>query len=209
MNENARTDVHLVWLTGPSCDGCTVSVIGDTTVATFEELLQGRVAGLPRVRLVHTALSFEQGESYLDLVRRAERGELDPFVLVVEASIPQAAPGGGSYAWKGSEGGRLVDVREWVRRLGPRASAVLAVGDCGVFGGPHSEGSNPSGAAGVESVLGERYRSRFGLPVVNLPGCAVPPVVLATLAAVLRRSQGQGPALDLDELGRPRFAYPD
>ena len=95
MSVDTLSDVHLVWLTGPSCDGCSISVIGDATMAPLEEWLQGRVADLPRLRLVHTALAFEHGETYLDVVRRAERGEVDPFVLVVEASLPQAVPGGG------------------------------------------------------------------------------------------------------------------
>ena len=201
---------HLVWLTGPSCDGCTIGALGDTTVGGLEALLVGRVAGLPRIELVHPALSFDSGDRFVEHMRRAANGELEPFALIVEASIPnEQLANGGFFSALGEEDGRKLSVSEWVDRLAPRAAVVVGYGDCGVWGGPHSLKPNPVGATGVGVHLGVGYRSTLGLPVINLPGCCAPPVLLSTLATLLRYARGDGPPLELDELNRPLGAYPE
>src|SRR5215217_2880611 len=52
--------VHAFWLAGMSCDGCTVSVTG-ATAPSVEDLLLGRMPGVPRVVLHHSVLSAEAG----------------------------------------------------------------------------------------------------------------------------------------------------
>lgn len=211
QRETPSNDVfHLVWLTGPSCDGCTVGAIGDTTAGGIEALLAGTVPGLPRVALVHPALSFESGEEFVEQLRRAERGDLGPFALIVEASIPdERRANGGFFSGLGEDEGTPIPIAAWVSRLAPRAAVVVAFGDCGVWGGPHSLEPNPVGATGVGVHLGIGYRSALDLPVINLPGCCAPPVLIATLAAILHHAHGDGPALELDDTNRPRFAYPE
>ena len=206
-----RDDVfHLVWLTGPSCDGCTIGALGETTAGGLEALLAGTAAGLPRLVVVHPALSFDSGDAFIEHLRRAARGALDPYALIVEASIPdERLAQGGFFAGLGEENGAPVPIAVWVDRLAPRAAAVVAFGDCGVWGGPHALEPNPVGATGAAMHLGVGYRSALGLPVVNLPGCCAPPVLIATLATILTHARGQGPALDLDDMNRPRSAYPD
>lgn len=202
--------VRLVWLTGPSCDGCTIGVIGDTTAGGLEALLAGKVAGLPRIELIHPALSFESGELFVEQLRRASEGGSDPFALIVEASIPdETLAGDGFFSAVGEEQGRPITIAEWVDRLAPRAAVVIAFGDCAVWGGPHSLEPNPVGATGVGVHLGANYRSRLGLPVINLPGCCAPPVLISTLAAVIMHAQGSGPPLELDDTNRPRGMYPE
>lgn len=202
--------VRLVWLTGPSCDGCTVGAIGDETAGGLESLIAGRVPGLPRIEVIHPALALDSGDQFVEHMRRASRGELDPFALIVEASIPdEALAGEGFFSGLGEERGRPVTIAEWVDRLAPRAAVVIAFGDCGVWGGPHSLAPNPVGATGVGVHLGAEYRSALGLPVINLPGCCAPPVLIATLAAVIMHAQGTGPPLELDDTNRPRGLYPE
>lgn len=201
---------HLVWLTGPSCDGCTVGAIGDVTAGGLEALMAGTVDGLPRIDVVHPALSFDSGEQFIEHLRRASVGDLDPFALIVEASIPDERQArGGFFAGLGEENGRPVPIATWVDRLAPRAAVVVAFGDCGVWGGPHSLLPNPIAATGVGVHLGVAYRSTLKLPVINLPGCCAPPVLISTLATVLKHARGDGPPLELDDTNRPRFAYPD
>ena len=200
---------HLVWLTGPSCDGCTIGALGDTTGGGLEALLTGQIDGLPRIDLVHPALSFESGDQFIEFLRRADRGELDPFALVVEASIPdESLANGGFFSALGEHEGQPISIAEWVDRLSRRAAVVLAFGDCGVWGGPHSLEPNPVGATGVSSRLGLGYRSALGLPGSNLPGCCAPPVLLSTLITLLKHARGDGPSLELDDTNRPRAAYP-
>lgn len=52
-------------------------------------------------------------------------------------------------------------------------------------------------------------RSAMGLPVVNLPGCCAPPILLSTLAVLRRHARGDGPPLELDDTNRPLEAYPE
>lgn len=207
----ARLDLfNLVWLTGPSCDGCTIRALGDATAGGIETLLSGGLEGFPLVRLYHPALSFDSGSRFVDQLRRAEKGELDPFALIVEASVPRetdAAPG--FFASLGEENGTPITIPQWLDRLAPRASVVVAWGDCGVFGGPHASEPNPIGATGAWTYLGLEYRSTLGLPVVNLPGCAAPPVLTQTLIAVVKWAQGEADLPALDDTNRPLFAYPD
>ena len=74
--------VYVIWLAGGSCDGCSISVLGATN-PPLEHLLGGLVPGLPQLVLWHTALSYESGREYLEGLRAAERGELQPYVVVL------------------------------------------------------------------------------------------------------------------------------
>src|SRR5262245_33246886 len=85
---SAPTEVHVVWITaGLSCDGDTVSVTA-ATQPSLEDLMAGALPGVPRLVLHNPVLAYEAGEGFLASLRRAADGELDPFVLVVEGSIP-------------------------------------------------------------------------------------------------------------------------
>ena len=81
-------EVHILWITaGMSCDGDSVSV----TVAeqpSIEDILLGAIPGLPKVHLHNPVLAMEVGDEFMKYFYQAERGELDPFVLVMEGSIP-------------------------------------------------------------------------------------------------------------------------
>ncbi|HVL68248.1 MAG TPA: hypothetical protein VM364_13380 [Vicinamibacterales bacterium] len=201
---------NLVWLTGPSCDGCTIRALGDASHGGIEALLTGAVEGLPRVDLYHPALSFDTGDAFIEHLRRAAAGHLDPFALIVEASVPDerlAEPG--FFAGLGEDEGVPTGIGRWLDRLAPRAAVVIGWGDCGAFGGPHANDPNPAAATGAWTYLGLDYRSTLGLPVINLPGCAAPPVLTDTLIAILRWAQGAGELPPLDDTNRPLFAYPD
>ncbi|MDP9391029.1 MAG: hydrogenase expression protein HypE, partial [Actinomycetota bacterium] len=72
---------------------------------------------------------------------------------------------------------------------------------------PSAEG-NPTGAMSLMDWLGKDYRSTFGVPVVNVPGC--PPIgdnFTETVAAILYFLQGFGPLPEFDELGRPAWLF--
>jgi hydrogenase small subunit len=58
--------------------------------------------------------------------------------------------------------------------------------------------------------LGKDYRSAFGLPVINIPGCAPQgDNFTETVFAVLLFLQGLGPLPTFDELGRPAWLFRD
>ena len=209
--------VHVFWLAGMSCDGCTISVTG-ATEPSLESLLLGAHPGLPRLVLHHPVVNLESGPNYLRAHEKALRGELDaPYVVVLEGSITDetlAIPGGGYWSAQGEEpwgeGGeiRSVTCDEWIARLAPGAAASIAIGTCATWGGvPASEG-NPTGAMGMMDFLGKDYQSTFGLPVINVPGCAPQgDNFTETVAAIFYFLQGFGPLPEFDELGRPAWLY--
>jgi hypothetical protein len=81
-------EVHIVWITaGLGCDGDTVSITA-AEQPSIEDLLLGAIPGLPKVHLHNPVLAPQVGDEFMDFFYQAERGALDPFVLVVEGSIP-------------------------------------------------------------------------------------------------------------------------
>jgi hydrogenase small subunit len=81
-------EVHIVWLTaGLGCDGDTVSITA-AEQPSIEDLLLGAIPGLPKVHLHNPVLAPQVGGEFMQFFYQAERGEIDPFVFVVEGSIP-------------------------------------------------------------------------------------------------------------------------
>jgi|SRR5581483_5658912 len=203
--------VDILWLTaGLSCDGDSVAMTA-ATQPRLEDLVDGTLPGVPRMRLHHPVLAYEVGDEFLEAFRRAAAGEMDPFILVVEGSLPDERPAGEGY-WAAfghdPDSGEPISTCTWVDRLAPRAWAVVAVGTCAAWGGIHAMAGNPTGAKGVEEHLGPGWRSAGGMPVINLPGCPVQPDnCTGTLLHLLRQRVGQAGALELDGLGRPASLF--
>jgi hydrogenase small subunit len=209
--------VHAFWFAGMSCDGCSVAATGATAPAV-ETLLLGAHPGLPRLILHHPVLNIESGSAYLRPHEMAMRGELDhPYVIILEGSASdevRAGVTGGYWAGQGEEPWtpdgqmRSITASEWIARLAPGAAAAIAIGTCATWGGIPAAHGNPTGAMSLMDFLGKDYRSVFGVPVVNIPGC--PPVgdnFTETVAAILYFLQGYGPLPEFDELGRPAWLF--
>jgi hypothetical protein len=58
---------------------------------SVEELVLGAIPWIPRVRLHNPLLSYENGDEFVQIVRKAAEGKLKPFVLVVEDSMDRIA----------------------------------------------------------------------------------------------------------------------
>ena len=215
--EGPLKKVVVFWLAGMSCDGCSISALG-AIEPSVEELLAGALPGIPTVVLHHYATSIESGDHFTHAFEQAERGELDaPYVIVYEGSIadenltvhgePWAAEGA-LPTWAPAEERRRISTAEWVRRLAPGAAAVIAIGTCATWGGIPASYGNPTGAMSVMDFLGRDYRSAFGLPVVNVPGCApLGDNFTETVAVLLLFLNRQGPLPEFDELGRPAWLF--
>ena len=84
----AVKEVHVLWITaGLGCDGDSVSITA-ATQPSIEDVLLGAIPGLPKVHLHNPVLAYENGDEFMRFWYQAEEGRLDPFVLVVEGSIP-------------------------------------------------------------------------------------------------------------------------
>jgi hydrogenase small subunit len=203
----AADTLHVVWLTGASCDGCTMAMLGAAEPG-LEDLVLGRVPNLPAIGLVHPALAFESGDAYRALLERAVDGTMGRFVLVLEGSVlDESLAGEGSFSRLGTIAERAVTTADWLDRLAPRAEAVVAIGSCATWGGVPAAAGSPTGAGGLEDYLGRDFRSRAGLPVINVPGCAPSgDGFVDTLVYLLLHLLDLVP-LELDAERRPRWLY--
>ena len=217
-DEGPLTEVHVFWLAGMSCDGCSIAVTG-ATAPSVEDLLGGTIPGLPRVVLHHPVLSVAAGAEFVRPLRDAVEGTLGaPYVVVLEGSVPddQALPEGeGYYSAMGAGGfdpesandqpNRTTD---WLRLMAPGAAACVAIGTCATWGGIPAAAGNVTGSMSLMDFLGKDYKSALGVPVVNVPGCSpVGDNFTETVAAVLMFLQGIGPLPEFDELGRPAWLF--
>jgi hydrogenase small subunit len=204
--------IEILWITaGLSCDGDSVAVTA-ATQPSLEDLVLGAIPGLPRIKLHSPLLAYEVGEDFLRPFRAAAEGQLEhPFVLVVEGSLPnEANKREGYWAALGNdpETGQPIPTCDWVRALARHAWAVVAIGTCATYGGIHAMAGNPTGAMGLADFLGEGFRSRAGVPIVNVPGCPVQPdAFMETVLYLVRQAAGQAPMIPLDEALRPRWLF--
>src|SRR5437773_3754844 len=121
------SDVHILWITaGLGCDGDTVSVTA-AEQPSIEDVLLGAIPGLPKVHLHNPVLATEVGDDFMKHFYEAEKGHLDPFVLVVEGSIPnERIKAEGYWAAMGTDHrtGQPITTCEWIDRLAPKAWGV-------------------------------------------------------------------------------------
>ncbi len=211
VTQSGLMDVDVLWLTaGLSCDGDTVAMTA-ATQPSIEEVLAGIIPGLPRVRFFNPVLAYEAGEEYLRTFHEASEGRSRPFILIVEGSIPnEELNTEGFWAAMGTDAstGQPITTCEWIDRLTPHAWGVLAAGTCATFGGIHAMSGNPTGCMGLVDYLGMDWRTRSGLPVVNVPGCPVQPDnLMQVLVYLLKQAAGRAPEIPLDDLFRPKWLF--
>jgi hydrogenase small subunit len=203
-------EVHIIWMNdGLSCDGDSISITA-ATLPSLEDVVLGAIPGLPKVHLHNPDLSYEVGDELMAYWHQAARGEID-FVLVMEGSVPnEELSGDGYWAYMGNDPGtgQPITIPEWLDRLAPKALAVVAAGTCATYGGIHAMQGNVTGAMGLNDYLGWNWKSKAGLPVVNVPGCPVQPDnFMETLLYLLRQLAGVAPMIPLDEAGRPTWLF--
>jgi hydrogenase small subunit len=206
-------EIDILWITaGLGCDGDTIAMTA-ATQPSLEDIVLGAIPGLPRVRLHNPVLAYEVGDDFLRPFYRAAEGQLDPFLLVVEGSIPnEMNKAEGCWAGFGTdrETGQPIPTCTWIDRLAPRAWAVIAAGTCAAYGGIHAMAGNPTGCTGLADYLGWEWKSKAGLPIVNVPGCPVQPDnFMETLLYILRQAAGGIPMIPLDEQLRPTWLFGD
>jgi len=212
-NQHATEAVtaHVIWMTaGLSCDGDSVAMTSAKN-PSLEDIVRGIIPGMPRV-VIHTpVLAYENGQEFFEAWYQAERGELDPFVLILEGSLPnEEINGEGHFAGMGvnPENGQPITTNEWIDRLAPKAAAVVAVGTCATYGGIPAMKNNPTGAMGLPDYLGWNWKSKAGIPIVCIPGCpAQPDNTTETLLYLVLQLGGMAPMIDLDDALRPRWLF--
>jgi hydrogenase small subunit len=207
-------EVDILWISeGMSCDGDTVSMTASGQ-PSIEDVVLGLIPGLPRINLYNKVLSPSLGgEEFLAPYRAAARGASEnPFVLVIEGSVPNQNIIDGDGYWTSfgndEETGEPLTLNWWLDHLAPHAWAVVAAGTCATYGGIHAMAGNPTGSMGLADYLGWDYRSRGGLPIVNVPGCPIQPEnFMETLTWMLYHAAGSAPPPPLDHMLRPQWLF--
>ncbi|MBI4989839.1 MAG: hydrogenase small subunit [Rhodocyclales bacterium] len=180
--EKARRP-SVIWLHFQECTGCSESLLR-AEHPTLEKLILDVISLDYHETLM--AAAGHQAEAARKSAMKANKGK---YILVVEGAIP--VKDNGIYCKVG--GHKAIDI---VKECAADAAAVIAIGSCASWGGMPSTEPNPTGASSVGDVLGK--------PVVTIPGCPPNPYnFLATAVHFL--TFGKLP--DVDQLGRPKFAY--
>jgi len=207
----ALKEVHILWITGGlGCDGDSVSITA-ASQPSIEDVALGAIPGLPKVHLHNPVLAYENGDEFMKPFHQAANGELDNFVLVMEGSIPNEKISGEGY-WAGfgadPKTQQPITIPQWLDRLAPKALGVVAAGTCATYGGIHAMQGNPTGCMGVADYLGWNWKSKAGLPIVNVPGCPVQPDnFMETLLYLLYQLAGLAPMIPLDDALRPQWLF--
>jgi hydrogenase small subunit len=207
--ENVEFDesTTIIWLSGGSCEGCSMATLGASDPG-FEDLLLSQLSGLPPIRLIHSLIAFEAGDAYLAQLEQAAMGTVAPLILVIEGSIfDPVTAGTGFFSGMGERNGRSLTITDWLDQLIPQATAVIAMGTCATWGGVPAAIGNPTGAMSLNDYLGSDFRTTADLPIINIPGCAPPGRnFIETLIYLLHHLSQQVP-LELDEFNRPAWLY--
>jgi len=183
-----ESNTPVIWLQGQGCTGDSVSLL-NTVHPDIAEVLTETIN-----LQFHPTVMASAGESSLQMCERAIKDQKGKFVLVVEGSLPLGADG--HFCDIGETAGKPVSCIQWMKRLGPAASAVLAVGTCAAFGGIPAGKPNPTQANSVSQILPNAT-------VINIPGCpAHPDWIVGTIAHVLLFG-----IPELDEHKRPKAFF--
>jgi hydrogenase small subunit len=205
------SEMHVVWVTaGLGCDGDTIAMTAATN-PSIEDLVGGVFPRVPRVILHNPVLAYENGDEFMRIMHRAAAGQLDPFILVFEGSVPnEKNKSEGFWAAFGVDEatGQPITTCTWIDRLAPRAWAIVAAGTCATYGGIHAMAGNPTGCMGLADYLGWQWKSKADVPIVCIPGCPVQPDNFTeTLLYLLRQAVGKAPMIPLDEVLRPQWLF--
>lgn len=204
-------ELDVLWITaGLGCDGDTIAMTA-ATQPSIEDIVLGAFPGIPKVKLHNPFLAYENGDDFMKHFHLAAEGKLEPFILVIEGSIPnETIKDEGYWASFGTdkETGQPITTCKWIDRLAPKAWAVVAAGTCATYGGIHAMEGNPTGCMGLADYLGWNWKSKGGIPIVNVPGCPVlPDNFMETLLYLLYQAAGRAPMISLDEALRPTWLF--
>jgi hydrogenase small subunit len=205
------TEIDVLWITaGLGCDGESIAMTA-ATQPSIEDVVRGGLPWIPKVHFYNPVLAFENGEEFLRPFREAAAGERQPFILVMEGSIPdETNKPEGYWATLGTDQqtGQPIPTCDWIDRLAPHAWAVIAAGTCATYGGIHAMEGNPTGCMGLADYLGWEWKSQAGIPIVCVPGCPVQPDnFMETLLYLLTQAAGRAPMIPLDTALRPTWLF--
>ncbi len=188
----------VLWLQGGACSGNTMSFI-NAEEPTATDLFTDYGFEL----LYHPTLSMEIGDRARRIFDACVSGEQQVDIFVFEGTVIMGPDGTGRYDMFAGR-----PMKDWVTEISAKAGVVVAAGDCACWGGIPAMDPNPSDSTGLMFLkrkhggfLGTGFRSKLGLPVVNIPGCPAHPDWIAQILVAL--ASGRTADIALDDLQRP------
>ena len=153
--------------------------------------------------LWHPSLSNGGPSQHQRLVEALLSGEQPLDILCIEGAVIRGPGGTGMYDTFDKN-----PKKDLIAGLAKQAHFIVGVGTCAAFGGIGADGEVE--ATGLQfhkgkknGFLGEAFRTRSGLPVINLPGCPCHcDIVAGTLTALV-----SGVSLPLSEYNTPLQWY--
>ena len=193
---------NMLWLQGGACSGNTMSFLNAEEPSACDLVTDFGINVLWQ-----PSLGMDMGENVQKLLRDCVSGAIPLDIFVFEGTVVNAPNGTGT--WNRFAGRPMKD---WVKELTAAAQFVVALGDCATWGGIPATAPNPSDSKGLQFLkkqhggfLGVNFKSKAGLPVINIPGCpAHPDWVTQVLVAV---ATGRAGELELDDLQRPKTFF--
>ena len=193
---------NVLWLQGGACSGNTMSFLNAEEPSACDLVTDFGINVLWQ-----PSLGMDMGENVQKLLRDCVSGAIPLDIFVFEGTVVNAPNGTGT--WNRFAGRPMKD---WVKELTAAAQFVVALGDCATWGGIPATAPNPSDSKGLQFLkkqhggfLGANFKSKAGLPVINIPGCpAHPDWVTQVLVAV---ATGRAGELELDDLQRPKTFF--
>src|ERR1044071_1036712 len=193
---------NLLWLQGGACSGNTMSFLNAEEPSACDLVTDFGINVL-----WHPSLGVELGDALRQMRRDCVAGKTKLDIFVFEGTVVNAPNGTGE--WNRFAGRPMKD---WVKELSAAADFVVAIGGCATWGGIPATAPNPSDSRGLQflkrapgGALGADFKSRAGLPVINIPGCpSHPDWVTQILVAV---ATGRASDLTLDDFQRPKTFF--
>ncbi|MCB1785723.1 MAG: hydrogenase small subunit [Chromatiaceae bacterium] len=181
--EQARRP-SVIWLSFQECTGCTESLTR-SHAPTIEGLIFDHIS-----LDYHHTLQAAAGEAAEQAREAAMHENQGKYLLVVDGSIPLKDDG----IYSTIAG---ITNLAMLKEVAAGAAAIVSVGTCAAFGGLPMAAPNPTGAASVAEIIGDK-------PIVNVPGCPPMPTVIT---GVLAHYLTFGRLPELDALNRPKVFY--
>jgi hydrogenase small subunit len=192
LEKAAAGNPPVLWIQGGGCTGCSVSLLNTVHPNIAEVLL--KIISLK----YHQTVMASSGEKAYDYLWNTAAKNYGKYFLAVEGTIATAF--GGICCLTGERGGKEVPFTELTKYLGKGAAAVLALGQCGSYGGIPAAKPNPTGAKGVMDFFKDEG---IKTPVINIPGCPPhPDWMVGTIAHALMFG-----VPELDSNGRPTLFF--
>ena len=193
---------NLLWLQGGACSGNTMSFLNAEEPSACDLVTDFGINVL-----WHPSLGVELGDNLQKILRDCVSGAIPLDIFVFEGTVVTAP--GGTGEWNRFAGRPML---QWVNELTKAAQFVVAIGDCATWGGIPATAPNPSESKGLQFLkrakggfLGDAFKSKSGLPVINIPGCPAHPDWITQIVVAV--ATGRAADITLDDFQRPKTFF--